>query len=349
MKTTLKTLNCLLVLAFFCIVACKNTHDGQTFNQELIEASAQINPTKRFKINPDSDTVISGSQGTKIVIKANSFQFKNRKSVTQPINVELKEVYEMSDMIRNNLSTTSDGELLETSGMINFRATSEGKELELKPGYTIRIRFKRTTGAPYMRTFLGQVDSTGINWELDQNNNDTLTFTVEQIKSISPLINPSSDWVISSTKITYGVVGLDTFEISRADVLEDKAASSGLYFALNSSRLNWINCDRFLNADSTINIYVEKIDKSKSMEFLVFKDINSLMASSDINDSLTIFRNIPFDAKVTLLSFRKDKNDYYIATKNKKLDKNDEIVKLKYRKTSLNGINETLKKFDTNL
>ncbi|MGK7389383.1 MAG: hypothetical protein ACNS60_03505 [Candidatus Cyclobacteriaceae bacterium M2_1C_046] len=349
-------MNNIYKILFFLFIAACNTNEIESVKQdnlrnELLKSSEKNNPTQQFVISPQPDTVITGAQGTKIYIKANSFRFKDGQEVQQPINLSLKEIYSKSEMVLNNLTTTSDGQLLESSGMINLGAKSEGKELELKDNETIRLRFKNVTDAPYMRTFIGEVDSAKINWKIDQNKEDTLVFqiTEEMIYKLS-----YGDDAITSTTITYGVVGLDTIELNRVSSygLEDSvdtltSTSTPLpYYNIYTTKLNWINCDYFLNPDSTVDLHIKNYKEAFTQDYLIFEDINSIMPVRIRTDSLKTFINIPYNNEVTILSFGVKDGNYYLASKKKKINKHDEVVNLQYEKVTFKKLNREINKLD---
>lgn len=85
-----------------------------------------------FTITSDNIDTIKAKNGTRVIIRPNTFVFNDGQDAKGPIQIELKEVFEKSDMILNGLGTVSDGRLLESFGMIYLRATAEGKELNVK-------------------------------------------------------------------------------------------------------------------------------------------------------------------------------------------------------------------------
>ena len=175
-KTT-GTFTLFLALLFSCSIK-----DEKSLSRELEVLSEELNPIQLFEIKPDQDTTLIGLQGTKVFFKSNSLVYENENSVNSSIEVRLKEVYTISEMVLNRLTTTSNGELLQTSGMVNITASSEGRAaLKLKSGSELNIRFVKISEAPYMRAFLGAFDSTVINWNLDKDAiSDTLKFKVRR-------------------------------------------------------------------------------------------------------------------------------------------------------------------------
>jgi hypothetical protein len=129
-------------------------------------------PTAKFALDAGADTTIFGAQGTRIFIEKETFQFADGTPVTGPIELSLQEFYDKSDIVLADLSTESDGKLLETGGMLNIAATSEGKEVEIKADKRIVVHFPKTKGfmSEPMDLFYADAagtDSTVQNWTVD--------------------------------------------------------------------------------------------------------------------------------------------------------------------------------------
>lgn len=123
-----------------------------------------------FSIDNDKDTLIIGSEGTTIFFEKGSFVQLDGTMPSGKIKIALKECLKFSDMIRENLTTSSNGQPLETRGMINISAFSDDKELQIKNGKKYIIHFPKdsTDIKKQMCLFYGKRDSSQINWELDK-------------------------------------------------------------------------------------------------------------------------------------------------------------------------------------
>jgi hypothetical protein len=128
-------------------------------------------PEEEFTISAISDTTVFGRQGTRLFIEKRIFQFTDGTPVTDSIKITLKEFYKKSDMTLADLSTESNGNLLETGGMLNIKATSNGQELEIKSGKRLVVHFPRPKNS-YKQMDLFYSDNKGTdtsvtNWEVD--------------------------------------------------------------------------------------------------------------------------------------------------------------------------------------
>ncbi|MES2379509.1 MAG: hypothetical protein V4538_00605 [Bacteroidota bacterium] len=134
--------------------------------------SGKINfPTVEFTISASLDTTIFGEQGTRVFIEKGTFQFADGTPVTDSIKIKIKEFYQKSDIILADLSTESDGKLLETGGMLKITATSKGQEIEIKGDKRIVVHFPKPQDSyKQMNLFFADksaTDSSVTNWDID--------------------------------------------------------------------------------------------------------------------------------------------------------------------------------------
>lgn len=120
-------------------------------------------PTQVFKINNTADVIITGKAGIKIFFPAGCFAVNN---TAMPVTVQLREYTTIADMVLANLTTTSNGELIETGGTVMIKATDvNGKEVGLKAGQQIQLAFPTARVIPGMQTFYGNTAANGsVNW-----------------------------------------------------------------------------------------------------------------------------------------------------------------------------------------
>lgn len=104
-------------------------------------------PAQRFIIDASKDAEITGEQGTVIGFTANSFVDKKGKTVAELIDVELKEVYSVPQMVKENVANNSNQKLLDSKGSICITAFYQGEELSLKKGDVITVDFPFALGA----------------------------------------------------------------------------------------------------------------------------------------------------------------------------------------------------------
>ncbi len=141
---------------------------AETRSSEIKKEIAEVSiPKKQFQtvmISPEKDTTIVFKEGTKLMIKANSFLDKNDNEVTGNIDLKITEYYQLSDILLANLSTQSDGKLLETGGMLNLQAFKGDEPLKLNPNTPIELLFPGQKKD--MKLFSGEWNDGIMNWKL---------------------------------------------------------------------------------------------------------------------------------------------------------------------------------------
>jgi hypothetical protein len=109
-----------------------------------------------FCINAARDTTLRCAQGTLVYIKANSFQLPpacNKNCVT----IKIKEDFLRSDMLLDNLTTTSNGAPIETQGMVYTEANDcAGNKLNLANGKDMVIFMPTDTVRADAKIFDGE-------------------------------------------------------------------------------------------------------------------------------------------------------------------------------------------------
>lgn len=129
--------------------------------------------TQTFCIRNHRDTTIVGKKGTIIFIPARSLCVADSKTDlgTTPINIELREAYSYQDMMLENLGTTSNGELIETGGMIYLEArTQAGAQVAIREGEELSMTMPSDKPLPKdMQVFVADRSinnpTAAINWQ----------------------------------------------------------------------------------------------------------------------------------------------------------------------------------------
>jgi hypothetical protein len=127
---------------------------------------------EQFHIDTQRDTTIRCSEGTVLRIPANSFQTATGLAISGIINMHIQEFYSLADIIGNKLSTTSNGQMLETGGMLCIKAMFNNEEAKLKPGSAIDLSMPAPKFNPEMQLFMGD-SSLPANEKMPINNNSS--------------------------------------------------------------------------------------------------------------------------------------------------------------------------------
>lgn len=170
-----KTIKTLKYIGVFVAVAAISAVSLYVMNQDespvnsetapTTELGIESLPTQGYNLNTAQDTVIETENGSVFVIPADAFETENGEPVTGTVNFEIKEAFEDLDIMKAGLTTTSDGELLETGGMFFLDATQNGQKLRLKKGKEILSQLPNLHPEKDMKLFDGEVQEDGtINW-----------------------------------------------------------------------------------------------------------------------------------------------------------------------------------------
>jgi len=90
-------------------------------------------------ISNDRDTTLVGENGTVFRIFENTFVDENGDAIEGAVEVEIKEAFDKMDLVMGNLITTTDGEMLESGGMVYINASADGKEVSMGSNKSIGV------------------------------------------------------------------------------------------------------------------------------------------------------------------------------------------------------------------
>ena len=135
-----------------------------------------IVPSQTFDIDSKQDNILEGKNGTVIVCPKGCFKNAKGDIVDDNVKIELSEALSIEDMILSNLTTTSNGNQLETDGMIFFNATANGEQLTINKVNPIHIEIPTTKKKAGMMVYKGIKDENGnMNWIEPKVLDNTLT------------------------------------------------------------------------------------------------------------------------------------------------------------------------------
>lgn len=118
-----------------------------------------------FDIDPERDNIIEAVHGTVVFIPEGALLDKHGKPAKGPIKLELAEALDVEDMVLSNLTTTADGKLLQSGGMLYINATANGEPLHVDTAKPLRIEMPTDIKIGGMMAYRGIRDSAGnMNW-----------------------------------------------------------------------------------------------------------------------------------------------------------------------------------------
>lgn len=272
----------------------------------------------------DLDTIsfqeIIGKHGTKIYFERDNFNLKTN----QKVQLELVELYDFKEVLYRNIQTvTVDDKLLESSGVLKVKFTSNGDEIQLKKGKRLVV-YPPKEKLKDNDIFLSETDSIGnIQWRITDQNSITCLITNYGGIEIQRMIPKDSLTYYTKQNKTYDEI------ISQTKIAND-------YFILESiNGFNWINIDRVVNPSSNINF--ELVDNKKEFSgfntYIIYENQNSFLHQPLLADQL-FFYEIPLAGKVNLTVIGENKTGiFYDKIELKDILNNSKIV-LEMKKTS---------------
>lgn len=160
----MKRLYCLPAIVALLFCACSQPGTG-ILNPSNLSSSF-------ITIDPLQENTLKTPKGAIIKIAANSFEVPAGTKVS----IEIKEAYSMQDILRAGLVTESNGQPLQSGGMIFIGATAGKTELELlKP---VKVSIPTPAYDSNMQLFKGEVrPDSSVNWIDPQPLDSGLTMT----------------------------------------------------------------------------------------------------------------------------------------------------------------------------
>ena len=222
------------------------TSSISTFFDNNLESEIQT-----FTINPSTDYMVTGINGTTLFFNANTFEDMNGYTVSGLIEIEMIETQSNKEMLLwNRPTTTTDGQLLISGGIVYVNVSQGGNQLSINDNAPIQVSVPSDNYIA-MDYFTGSEDNNGrFGWELD----DTDTVTTNTADTTN--WNPNGG-------------GLFTFD-----------------FTIDS--IGWINCDIFYGTgDPLTGVQVELPDSfngTNSAVFIYYSNLNSVASLYDYDE-----------------------------------------------------------------
>jgi hypothetical protein len=143
---------------------------------------------QEFTIRLGSDTTLIAKDGTQLFVPAGSFELaENGEEVKdEEVVISLQEAIDYQNMLMHNLTTMSDGEMIETGGMVYFDAkTKDGQQLQVREGAELTLSIPSEKQLPKdMQLFYAdrtlEDNAAPINWQATGQNFQSTNFDQEE-------------------------------------------------------------------------------------------------------------------------------------------------------------------------
>lgn len=287
-------------MAVLMIFSCVD--DLDQFTPQQISLKGDITNLLYRLETPAQKFTINGEKGDTIVLENSvwlippfSFMDENGGVSIGEIQLELKELVDKSDLVRNNAPTITESDLLISDGAFLIEASAGGEDLSLTEGKSIRVFLKNENPQEKMELFYGyQPDKVSFFWEdADQNPSDWSNVW-------------ASEW---------------SFE-NEGNLI----SGQGYEFAI--TKLGWVNCDLFDESLNTTQVCVslpEGFNRENTKVFLSFNDLTSVtILESDIDSDFfcNIYSPIPLEYEVKILVMSELSGKYFAQQKNAVISQN---------------------------
>jgi hypothetical protein len=282
-----------ILFGILVIILSACNHSNQASFQKLISVRSDT-----LQIDNTKDTLVFGSKGTGLFFEKESFQLLDGTIPSGKISIILKECYNNSDIVRENLATTSDGKLLGTGGMINVAAFSNDKELQLKRDKKFIVHFPKDSSGrnKQMNLFYGNADADGIvNWKLD-------SVPLSRPVPVSFSTNKLLDTTDSLENENYNKNFNKKYNAFKNSAITSINADELNHYILSSAKLGWINCDYFWEVpDEKTDYYVKVNPELKPSIKIVFKQAKSILGG-ELEGDKYVFKNVPLNQEIKIVA-----------------------------------------------
>jgi len=372
----MKYLLTLLTTVTVVFGACNKSGDDNPSELFTKVYSTNNLESEKYLIESGSDTIIKGNSGTILRIYKNTFVDKNGQAVSGPVEIELKEALTPYDLIMGNLTTVSNGQWLQSGGMVYINATSNGQQLEIGKDKFIGAIILTDKVQSDMQVYEGIEDSTGFNWINPDNilNNEVLA--MQEANKTDTLAKTGNGKQPSDIDAIFGFIRSDSSAAVGDpinDVKKDQKIMEGVFveefdkikgqnyfnediqttYIFSIKKLGWANIDRLFNDPRTKEIdLITSVSNHKDFKLIYVTMIvgNMYLPGYQKADETFGFTHgdyekteLPIGEKATILvTAYKDGVPYFAFKKIVITDK--QTVALKLSETTMDKLKATLQK-----
>ncbi|MBU6157666.1 MAG: hypothetical protein KGP35_01430 [Bacteroidetes bacterium] len=119
-------------------------------------------PFEQYVIYPDSSLVVERPTGTQLIFPARCFKRADGSEPQQPVTVKVREIHDPYAILMSGIPMEiagSNGQHLESGGMIEMRAYENDQELKLKEGQSVKVELAAFSGGENFDLYYLQQDA----------------------------------------------------------------------------------------------------------------------------------------------------------------------------------------------
>ena len=118
-----------------------------------------------FTVATDIVQTITARKGLKVEVDASKLETLDGQPIHAQVEVSVQELLTAKDMMANDCPTVSDGKMLLSGGSFFIGMKSNGKNLRIKKGYSLKMQFPKISGDE-MELYSGEKAADGsMNWK----------------------------------------------------------------------------------------------------------------------------------------------------------------------------------------
>ncbi|PQJ80206.1 hypothetical protein [Polaribacter porphyrae] len=320
----------LLLITLIIISSCQKDEKSIFISKNHFK-EFQFEKTQIFDLDTLSFKLIEGKNGTKINFNREDFDISKNDKIT----LELIELYDFKEILYRNINTvTTKNELLETNGVLYISFKSNEEEINLKKDKVLSV-YPPKGKLKNNNVFKTQKTSTEfIKWEM-----------LKEVDTIFPIYKGGGIWMSTFIKKD----SIEFYSKLNEKLSKFKNYNSFIkskypkYFLLRNSDFGWINIDKIVDVDTTLNFNLIDI-RNQFLGFnfyITYKELKSFIYNSRLKNNLK-FEEIPISGKtwITVIGEKGGGIFYDKIPLNKKLNNSDIILKMK--KTTNKKLQELL-------
>ncbi len=249
------------------------------------------NNIQDFIVDASVGRSFTTKSGIEFTVPADAFRNEIGEVISAGlIEIEIVEMLTTNDMIFNQRSTTSDGDVLVTGGQFKISYSLNGNPVNIGFGVDIEVVIPTDIGDDKMQVFYGEEDPNGfVNWS----------------QALKRSYDPFDSAVFTDNPIP--VIVTDT--VTQGGTLK-------FYnFQIDNESTNWINCDYFYDVPGNKTPLTLTLDEDynnlNTLFFVHFKEIQSVMTGYFDGNNFVTAGQIPTGTSVTLIFASEIDGDYY--------------------------------------
>ncbi len=310
-------------------------------------------PSQHLMASAKDKSIVKGAMGCRVLVVPKDMVYPDGQPVTEEIDVELKELPGVEQMVKQGIQTVSDGKLLVSGGSYYVNMTSKGQQLKLKLGKTLKVILPKYT-SEQMNVYYGAKDSAGVmNWtetsqkfeKFDIDSSDFLFASVNK-NSVSGFgfmsggknTDTSYMRVVNQLKKIKELAFLFGENLTTKDTTLTRAKKAmkryesltgSIYKEVAIQNFGWINCDRFLKETNVTNLacgFEPRDSIAYAKVYLIFKSINSVIEERYAYDMGSTFNNVPIGMQGTVIAMAMKKGQLYSSRKEITISKGQKVT-----------------------